>query len=650
MSFDEYKKNVERLNLWARAYYTKDSPVATDDEYDALYHQILDYEAQNSDKILPYSPTQRIGGEISEGFEKSAHIAQMWSMEDVFDENELKAWIERGNKAGAEFYVEPKFDGASLNLLYENGILIKAATRGDGKIGENVTQNAKTIGSIPLEISHKSRIEIRGEVVIKKSDFDTMNNERLKLGQNLFSNPRNAAAGSLRQLDSKITAQRKLLFIPWGVGENSLRFEKHSEVMEFVKSLGFACDEYVRICGSKSELENAYNELLKMRESKETMMDGMVVRVNLLKFCNELGYTVKFPKFMVAYKFPATQKVTRLKDVALQVGRSGVITPVGVLEPVNIDGAVVSSVTLHNFDEISRLGVMKNDFISIIRSGDVIPKITGVFKERRNGNESEILRPKFCPVCGKELLDEGVFVKCQNLDCKARIIGSIIYFASKNCMNIDGLGDATLELLVKSGKISSIIDIYRLKQSDFEGLEGFKDKKISNLLNAIEKSKNPPLDKFIASLGIEHIGLVAATKIARIYGKNWLNLIEDELLKIDGFGEAMSQSFVQFVSINREKILALLEFISPQIVHFEVSQNIFSGKTIVITGTLSKSRDEFKQILQTFGAKVTNSVSKKTDFVLCGQNVGSKFNEAQKLGVKIINESEFELLAKGENA
>lgn len=650
MTFDEYTQNVKTLNLWARAYYTNDNPIATDEEYDALYHQILDFERQNSDKILPYSPTQRIGAEMSEGFEKSQHLAQMWSMEDIFNQNELKAWINRGNKAGAKFYVEPKFDGASLNLLYENGILIKASTRGDGVIGENVTQNAKTISSIPLEISYKKRIEIRGEVVIKKNDFEKINDERLKNGQNLFSNPRNAAAGSLRQLDSKITAKRKLLFLPWDVGDNSLEFTQHSEIMDFVASLGFVRDEFVRICASQNELESAYNELLKVRENKEVTMDGMVVRVNSLQMCANLGYTVKYPKFMVAFKFPATQKITRLKDVALQVGRSGVITPVGVLEPVNIDGAVVSSVTLHNFDEISRLGLMKNDFVSIIRSGDVIPKITGVFKERRNGNESEISRPKICPVCKKELLDEGIFVKCQNLDCKARIIGSIIYFASKNCMNIDGFGDSIATLLVKSGKISSIIDIYTLKFDDFVGLEGFKDKKISNLLNAIENSKNPPLSRFIASLGIEHIGLVASSKIAEIYAQNWLNLSKDELLKIDGFGEAMSQSFAQFLHINREKILSLLTFIHPKIVHLEQNKSVFSGKVVVITGTLSKSRDEIKQILENFGAKVTNSVSKKTDFLLCGENAGNKRENALNLGVKIITENEMNAMLKGENA
>lgn len=646
MDKNQYYEAVEKLNLWAKAYYTLDNPIATDEEYDKLYHEVLEYENYHTDDILAYSPTRRVGAVISEKFEKSAHIAQMWSMEDIFNHNELISWLNRSAKFGLDFYVEPKFDGASLNLLYEDGILVKASTRGDGLVGENVTLNAKTISSIPLKIDYKGTIEIRGEVVIKKSDFDLINDERAKNAQPLLSNPRNAAAGSLRQLDSSVTASRKLLFLPWGVGKNYLEFKKHSEVMAFVRSLGFVQDEFFRVCKNVDDITDAYDYLVSKRDEKPVMMDGMVIRVDYLQKCAELGYTVKFPKFMVAYKFPAIEKVTKLLDVALQVGRSGVVTPVGVLETVNIDGANVKSATLHNFDEIARLGLMKNDFVSVIRSGDVIPKITNVFKDRRDGTQSEIIRPKICPVCSSKLLDEGIFIKCQNIDCKARIIGSIIYFASKTCMDIDGLGDAIVELLVNSGKISSISDIYTLKDEDFRDLEGFKDKKISNLLNAIEDSKTRELERFITSLGIEHIGIVAAKKIALKYPDVWLSLSYDDLLSLDGFGEIMAKSYIQFISVNRLKIENLLKFIHPSIKKENITNNVFSGKTVVITGTLSKSRDEFKEELESFGAKVTGSVSKKTDFVLYGLETGSKFDKAIELGVKTINEDEYRKLCE----
>lgn len=648
MTKDEYLKAVDKLNLWARAYYTDDNPLASDEEYDKLYNEVLEFESKNKDEILSYSPTQKIGGAISEGFEKLAHINQMWSMEDIFNDDELNAWLKRGEKAGFEFYCEPKFDGASLNLLYENGILQSAATRGDGVVGEDVTQNAKVIKSVPLKINYNGKVEIRGEVVISKSDFDELNLERSKNGELPLANPRNAAAGSLRQLDSSIVSKRKLKFIPWDAGYNELGLKTHFEIMSFIRKLGFLQDSFIRVCKTKNEIAKAYDDLVAKRDDKEILMDGMVIRINLLSKCQELGYTVKFPKFMVAYKFKAVEKVTRLKDIALQVGRSGVVTPVGVLEPVEIDGAIVKNATLHNFDEIKRLGLMKNDFVNIIRSGDVIPKITSVYKDRRDGSQIEISRPKTCPVCGSHLLDEGVFVKCQNLDCKARVINSLIYFASKKCMNIDGLGEAIVKTLFEEGKIAKIPDIYNLKKEDLENLEGFKDKKIANLLNAINSSKNSPLYRFITSLGIEHIGEVAAKKLDESFGLEWINAKKDDFLNLDGFGEAMAESLVEFIETNMEKIINLTNIINPKPSVFETKNSAFNNKTVVITGTLSKSRDYFKDLLLENGAKVTNSVSKKTDFLLCGNEAGSKLENALKLGVKVIDESEFLKLLESE--
>ncbi|WP_096029008.1 NAD-dependent DNA ligase LigA [Campylobacter lanienae] len=644
MNHKEYLEAVETLNRWAKAYYTDDNPIASDDEYDALYHKVVEFESQNPNLKAIFSPTNRVGGEILEQFEKIAHKARMWSMEDIFSDDELLAWIERGDKRSQRFFVEPKFDGASLNLTYENGVLKSAATRGDGDIGEDVTNNAKVISSIPFKIPYDGLIEIRGEVVIAKSDFEEINAKRQKDGLSLLANPRNAAAGSLRQLDSSITKSRRLKFYPWGVGANELKFSTHSDMMEFVRSLGFLRDDFVRVCNSIDEIKQAFLDLLAIRDEKPIMMDGMVVRVDDLAKCDELGFTVKFPKFMVAYKFPATQKTAKLIGVALQVGRTGVITPVGLLDGVEIDGAFVKNVTLHNFDEIERLGLMKGDFVCVIRSGDVIPKIIEVYKDRRDGTQTKIERPNSCPKCGSELLDEGVFIKCQNLSCEARVVSSIIYFASKKCMNIDGLGDAIIELLYKNSKISNITDIYRLDKSSFDGLEGFKDKKIENILNAINMSKTPPLHRFITSLGIEHIGEVAAKKIATTYMDNWLNLNQDELLSLDGFGEAMALSYLEFMRVNRSKIMELMEFVKPKYEDIKLTQNIFSSKTIVITGTLSRPRDEIKKELESFGAKVSNSISSKSDYLLSGESSGSKYDKALSLGVKIIDEKEYERL------
>ncbi|MGB2552502.1 NAD-dependent DNA ligase LigA [Campylobacter sp. MOP51] len=640
MDKKEYLKSVDMLNLWAKAYYEDDAPIATDEEYDELYHRVLEFERANPSEISMFSPTNRVGGEVSEGFIKADHIERMWSMEDIFDEAELVAWLNRGDKLGQKFVIQPKFDGASLNLLYENGELKRAITRGNGITGEDVTTNARVIKNIPTTIAYSGKIEIRGEVVISKSDFDEINLARMQRGETQLANPRNAASGSLRQLDSKITASRRLQFRPWGYGAQNLGLKNYSEIMEFIYSLGFEREEFFKICLNLEEIKTAYGELLNLREDKPFMMDGMVVRVDSVAFSNELGYTEKFPKFMVAYKFPAIEKTTRLVDVALQVGRSGVVTPVGVLDEVNIDGVKVKSATLHNFDEIKRLGVMKGDFISIIRSGDVIPKITGVFKERRNGSETPIERPHNCPVCGTMLLDEGVFIKCQNLECKARVINSLIHYASKRCLNIDGLGEAIVNQLFEAGFVNKIADIYRLGVNELSSLEGFKDKKISNLLNAIDIARTPNLHSFITGLGIEHIGEVAAKKIARQFGDKWLELSYEELMSIDGFGDAMAESYVEFMQVNRSNLTELLSFVTPKFEKFEVKQSDISGKTFVITGTLSKGRDEFKAILEAHGAKVSGSVSKKTDFVLAGSEAGSKLDKALELGVRVISEEE----------
>ena len=643
MTKEEYSINIEKLISWAKAYYVDDEPIASDEEYDKLARECLEFENKNPNLINPNSPNRRVGGAILKGFKKANHLSRMWSQEDVFNDKELEDWIKRASKVGdnLEFFCQPKFDGASLNLIYENGILKQAITRGDGEIGEDVTQNAMTIQSIPLEIAEKSLIEIRGEVVIKKSDFEAINIERLKNSESTFANPRNAAAGSLRQLDSSITSKRKLFFNAWGVGQNSLNFEKTSQMMDYIFSLGFVKTPMQTLVKNIDDIKKLYENMIKKRDTFPMLLDGMVIKIDDITTQQDLGFTQKFPRWSCAYKFPAVEKTTKLKDIILQVGRTGVVTPVAIVEPVLIEGANVERATLHNFDEIQRLDLKIGDEIIIIRSGDVIPKITKVLKDRREGNEKEILKPTLCPDCSSELLIEDIMIKCQNLDCPSRVVNSIIYFASKNCLNIDGLGDKIVELLVNEKKIFDILDLYSLKYEDLENLEGFKEKKINNLLNAIENTKGTQLHRIINALGIEHIGEVASKQICLEFGLDVINITYDSLVTLDGIGEQMALSFTEFMRVNRELVLKLIDIIQPIVEEKkEVMQNAFKGKTVVITGTMSVSRGDIKKMLEELGAKVSSSVSKKTDYVIYGEEAGSKYDKAIELGVTVLTEEE----------
>lgn len=643
MTKEEYSINIEKLISWAKAYYVDDEPIASDEEYDKLARECLEFENKNPNLINSNSPNRRVGGAILKGFKKANHLSRMWSQEDVFNDKELEDWIKRASKVGdnLEFFCQPKFDGASLNLIYENGILKQAITRGDGEIGEDVTQNAMTIQSIPLEIAEKSLIEIRGEVVIKKSDFEAINIERLKNSESTFANPRNAAAGSLRQLDSSITSKRKLFFNAWGVGQNSLNFEKTSQMMDYIFSLGFVKTPMQTLVKNIDDIKKLYENMIKKRDTFPMLLDGMVIKIDDITTQQDLGFTQKFPRWSCAYKFPAVEKTTKLKDIILQVGRTGVVTPVAIVEPVLIEGANVERATLHNFDEIQRLDLKIGDEIIIIRSGDVIPKITKVLKDRRDGNEKEILKPTICPDCSSELLIEDIMIKCQNLDCPSRVVNSIIYFASKNCLNIDGLGDKIVELLVNEKKIFDILDLYSLKYEDLKNLEGFKEKKINNLLNAIENSKNSELYRVLTALGIEHIGEVASKSICSKFGLDLVDVSFEDLISIDGIGEQMANSFLEFFRVNRQFVLKLFDILKPKVtIKEEAKDNPFKNKTVVITGTMSKSRDEIKLFLEDLGAKVSSSVSKKTDFLIYGEDAGSKYDKAIELGIEILTEDE----------
>ena len=648
MTQQQYNEKIQTLIKWSHAYYVEDNPIAADEEYDKLSRECLAYEQQNPGHSHPNSPNKRVGGVVLEGFEKASHLSRMWSQEDVFNTEELENWIKRAKKVEEkiDFVCEPKFDGASLNLIYENGVLKQAVTRGDGSVGEDVTNNVKTIRSIPLQIEHKGLIEIRGEVVIKKSDFLKINEQRIKNDEPPFANPRNAAAGSLRQLDPAVTAGRKLFFYPWGIGENSLEFNNSFEQMEYIHDLGFLAPPMRVHVKTLEEIEEFYHEVIKARDSIEMMLDGMVTKINSISIQEELGYTVKFPRWSCAYKFPAVEKSTKVKDIVLQVGRTGAVTPVAVVEPTLIDGSTVSRATLHNFDEIKRLDLKIGDEVIIIKSGDIIPKITKVLKERRSGDEKEIMPPAECPECGSELLVEEILIKCQNLDCPARVVNSIIYFASKNCMNIDGLGNKIVELLVKKEKIKDILDLYSLEYENLEGLESFKEKKINNLLNAIEATKGSELHRVINALGIEHIGEVASRQLCDAFGERILDVTFDEVIGIEGFGEQMANSYLEFVRVNKELILKLFGHINPKIEEKrEALENPFKDKTVVLTGTMSEPRGNIKKMMESLGAKVASSVSKKTDFVIYGEDAGSKYDKAVSLGVATLREDEMKGMA-----
>ncbi|PHR57855.1 MAG: DNA ligase (NAD(+)) LigA [Arcobacter sp.] len=642
MSPTDYLENIKTLNKYAHYYYVLDDPLTTDEVYDKLYHGVLAFEEENPDKVEMDSPTQRVGDIISEGFNKAPHLSRMWSLEDLFNSADLQKWLDKVAKLSdnISFYCEPKFDGASLNLIYEEGKLLQAITRGDGVIGEDITQNAKTIRSIPLKISHLQRLEIRGEVVIFKDDFERINVQRAEQGASLFANPRNAAAGSLRQLDSRITSSRNLVFLPYGLGENELDFSLLSEKMALVYKLGFRRPPLRSLAKGFDEIEEIYKQMVTEREGFDMMLDGMVIKVNQIEAQEEMGYTVKNPRWSSAYKFPAVEKITTIKDIILQVGRSGAVTPVAIVEPTPIEGVVVERASLHNFDEIDRKDIRLGDKVIILRSGDVIPKIIKVLVHERQEGSVAYIRPTQCPVCSSELLDEGALTKCQNLECSSRVVNSIIYFASKACLNIDGLGDRIVEVLYEVGLIKSVVDLYDLRLEQLLELEGFKQKKSEKIIKAISASKGKECWRFINGMGIEHIGEVASKALCENFGLDFVNVDKERLIAVDGIGEEMAESLLEFVRVNSEyiqRLQAALEPLKPA-QKVEAVENPFKGKIVVLTGSMSESRGNIKAMLETLGAKVSGSVSKKTDFLIYGEDAGSKYDKAINLKVEVMTE------------
>lgn len=630
ISDDEYLNLIKILNIYCHEYYILDKPTISDNEYDSLYQQAELYEQENPIFISSDSPTQKVGikvDEILKKFEKASHISQMWSLDNLFNNEDLKEWsIKKGTTT---FYCDQKFDGASLNLRYRDGQLFQAITRGDGKIGEDVTLNAKKIKTIPNNISYLEDIEIRGEVVILKDDFERLNQS----SERVFSNPRNTSAGSLRQLDPKVTEKRNLTFIPYGVGENSLDYISHSEIMDFIWSLGFKKSDSL-LAKSLDEVKSFYENILNNRDLNQIELDGVVIKVDNLEIQKKLGFSVKSPKWAVAFKFPAVEKTTILNNIVWQVGRTGAITPVAEIEATEIGGVIVKRVTLHNFDEIQRLNIKIGSKILIVRRGDVIPKILSAA-----GGQKNIAIPIHCPVCNSEVLKEKAIIKCQNLSCEAVAINSIEYFMKS--MDIKGVGKQVVEKLLKNGALSNISEIYNISKESILAIDGFQEKSASNILNAIESSiGNRDLYKFITALGIHGVGEVNSKVIAEKFELDFLNKKSDDYLKLDGFGIETVNSIDSFLRINQNMVEKLIKKTKP--IFLEKSADLkLSGKKVAITGTLNKPRKEFVQLIENLGGKFSSSISKSVDILILGDSGGSKLAKAEKLKIEIINEEKF---------
>lgn len=646
---------IEIINEADYNYHTLDNPTITDQEYDKYLRELFEIEEEHPDWIREDSPTQHAGGKIIEGFNKVTHKIPMMSLSDVFSESELISFDERIKKEGIipQYMCELKIDGLSVSLLYEKGKLVRAATRGDGTTGEDITHNAKTIKTIPLKLKEEVDIEVRGEIYMNKKTLVQLNEERKKNNQPLLQNCRNAAAGSIRQLDSKIAAQRKLdTFIyhlpnPLDYGLNT-----HFEAIEYMKKLGFKTNPNNRLVSSIEEVIEFISEKGNERASLPYDIDGVVIKVNNILEQQKLGYTAKYPKWATAYKFPAVEVLTKLTDIIFTVGRTGQITPNAVLEPVIVAGSTISRATLHNEDYVNEKDLKIGDIVSIRKAGDVIPEVVEVKKERRTGQEQDFVMIKNCPMCNFPLTKKNSQVDyyCTNDKCPARHIEGLIHFVSRDAMNIDGLGDRIIEDFYNFGFIGNIADIYSLKQheKDLTRLEGYGDKSINNLLNAIEKSKENSLERLIFALGIPHVGAKTAKILAINFETmdNLENSTVEVLTKIPDIGEIIAKSIISYFNddhnraiISELKDLGInMKYLGPKVENNEE----FAGKSFVLTGTLTIfTRDEAEEKIELLGGKATGSVSKKTSVVIVGENPGSKYKKAQELGIEIWTEEEF---------
>ena len=659
---ERIKELREKTEYYAKKYYDDDNPEISDFEYDMLMVELRNLEEEYPELITKESLTQKVGGHVKEGFEKVTHEVPLQSLQDVFSLEDVEDFDIRMHQKAKEngieevkYVVETKIDGLSAALEYKDGILVRGATRGNGLVGEDVTKNLKTVKTIPHKIDEKINITVRGEVFISKKDFEEMNQERQENDEELFANARNAAAGSLRQLDSKITAKRPLDIYIFNVQKiEGKEFNSHYEELEYLEKIGFNVNPVRIPCTNIEEVKKAIQKIGEMREELTFGIDGAVIKIDNLKFREILGTTVKVPRWAVAYKYPPETKETILKDIICQVGRTGVITPMAILEPVKVAGSTISKTTLHNEDFIKEKDLKIGDTVVIQKAGDVIPEISKVVKEKRTGKEKDFEMPRVCPVCGAEAIrEEGeAAVRCTGIECPAKLFRNLVHFVSREAMNIDGLGENIIQQLLEKHLIENIADIYSLSFEEIASLKKNGKKFAQNLKNSIENSKQNDLYRLITALGIRHVGGKASKLLAKKY-KTLQALTEakfEELQEMNDIGEVMANSIVEFFAQEQTKdLLKRLEDagVNTKAIEEETTDNRFEGQTFVLTGSLQKfTRKEAEDLIEKFGGKTSSSVSKKTNYVLAGEDAGSKLTKAQSLGVNIISEEEFENLIK----
>lgn len=658
---EDYKARIKQLRRelthHAKLYYVYDAPEISDYEYDMLYAELLRLEAEHPDLYDPDSPTQRVGGAALEKFAKVRHSVPMNSLSDVFSFEELRDFLDRTKaQAGDIFYsVEPKIDGLSVALTYEKGVFTLGATRGDGETGEDVTQNVKTIFSIPMRLGEPLDICVRGEVYMPREVFSRLNSAREAEGKALFANPRNAAAGSLRQLDPKVTASRALDIFVFNLQSGSLysdghMCDSHTEMLDRLAELGFHVIGNREKLSSADEIEAYIGKLGEARDSLAYDIDGVVIKADSFDVRRRLGEGTNTPKWAAAYKFPPEEKQTKLLDIKVAVGRTGVLTPTAVLEPVRLAGTTVSRATLHNLDFIREKDIMLGDTVTLRKAGDIIPEIVCAHREKRDGSEREFVMPATCPSCGEPVFrDDEAAVRCTNASCPAQLLRSIEHFASKDAMNIDGLGPRIVELLLREQLITDVADLYSLKAEDIAGLDRMGEKSAANLVGAIERSKSAGLERLLAALGIRNVGTVAATSLAERFGTldRVMQATRDELVAINDFGEITADCVINWFTHpqNRRICERLTEAGLLTSATAAPKGDKLAGLTFVLTGTLpTMSRDEASALIKAAGGKVSGSVSGKTSYVVAGEAAGSKLTKAQSLGVKIISEDELKTL------
>ncbi|MDE3840811.1 DNA ligase [Bacillus methanolicus] len=643
------------LNQYNYEYFVLDKPSIPDAEYDRLLRELIELESQFPQFKTPDSPTQRVGGEVLDMFKKVEHRTPMLSLANAFNEQDLRDFDRRIRQMiGNDFsYVcELKIDGLAVSLRYEDGLFVQGATRGDGTTGEDITANLKTIRSIPLRLNEPVTIEVRGEAFMPKRSFEALNKVREERGEEPFANPRNAAAGSLRQLDPRIAASRNLDIFLYGIGDvGQTGVVSHSEGLDYLEKLGFKTNKERKTCANIDEVIEYVNSWIEKRPTLEYDIDGIVVKVDSLEQQRKLGTTAKSPRWAIAYKFPAEEVVTILKDIELSVGRTGVVTPTAILEPVRVAGTTVQRASLHNEDLIREKDIKIGDHVVVKKAGDIIPEVVNVLADVRTGDEKDFNMPTHCPECGSELvrLDGEVALRCINPKCPAQIREGLIHFVSRNAMNIEGLGEKVISQLFAANLVHDVADIYKLTREQLLGLERMGEKSVNNLLQAIEASKQNSLERLLFGLGIRHVGAKAAKTLAMEFGTmdRLVSASREELTAINEIGEKMADSIVTF--FEKEEVRELIKELKAAGVNMEYkgtipvspaeSDSYFAGKTIVLTGKLAQlTRNEAKEKIEALGGNVAGSVSKKTDLVIAGEDAGSKLAKAEELGIEVWNE------------